>query len=113
MSGMNGRVHDWEKVPDSLETRIGKSLLDAVKKAGFTFARTGYGPDAPIKAVRRLGETFTDTVFLGDFDKDCWATRQRSSPLIVTGSARIELTVTGRAIDVLFTVLGWPDENWP
>lgn len=81
-------------------------LLDGAKLRGFQFRRTAPGPDGPLLGIRHGGD-WTDTIHLGGFSRDCYAVRERSTPLVVPGDVLVERRVTGDALNVLNMVLTW------
>ncbi|MGH3753475.1 MAG: hypothetical protein ACRDRP_12400 [Pseudonocardiaceae bacterium] len=90
---------------DSPDLVIAKRLLDHVKAQGFQFQRVD-GPDGALLGTRHADE-WTDTVYLDGFSRGCYATRERTTSLVVPGSARVERRATGDALNVLNTVLTW------
>lgn len=55
----------------------------------------------------RVSGGWVDIIHIAGFSRDCSALRQRTSSLIVPGSALVEHRVEGSAIDVLNEVLTW------
>lgn len=88
---------------------IAMRLLDSLKLCGFEFRRGASGADGPLVGHRISGDR-VDLVLIEGFSRDCFAWRQRASPLIIPGSGRVERQVDGRAIDVLNEVLTWDCE---
>lgn len=99
---MTGGVDD----PDLI---IAMRLLDTLKRQGFICRRVGPGEDAPLWCQRVVGD-FSDDVLIGGFSRDCYASRQRNSKLVVVGGGRTVVEVEGSALTVLNTVLTWPVE---
>ncbi|MBV9143556.1 MAG: hypothetical protein JO115_22025 [Pseudonocardiales bacterium] len=94
---------------ESPDLVIAKRLLDELKLRGFEFRRTAPGADAPLVGNRISGDS-VDLVHIEGFSRDCFARRQRTSALIVPGSALVERQVEGSALDVLHEVLTWDRE---
>jgi hypothetical protein len=95
-------------VSDNPRLRAAMRLLDAAKAQGFRFIRVAPGADGPLQGVR-VGERWTDKIFIGGFSDGCHAVRTRRSSLIVTdASALVAAHVQGDAITVLGTVI----EDW-
>lgn len=91
---------------DSPDLARAKQLIDELKAQKFEFARTAPGLDGPLMG-RRMGEDFTDFVYIEGFSHDCIAWRQRRSPLIVAGQGLVERRITGGALTVLAEALNW------
>jgi hypothetical protein len=91
---------------DSPDLVIAKRLLDHARSKGFSFQRVADGPDGPLVGSRETGD-WTDTVYLAGFSGNCFATRERTTSLIVPGGTLVEDRVTGDALNVLNTVLTW------
>ncbi len=91
---------------DSPDVVIAKRLLDQAKLCGFAFRRTAPGEDGPLVGHRVNGD-WVDIIEIAGFSRDCLAVRQRTSSLIVPGSALVDRRVEGSAIDVLNEVLTW------
>lgn len=87
---------------------IGRRMLDAVKRAGFEFARIAPGPDGPIEGIRE-NDQWRDVIYIGGFSDGCYAWRERQTALIVPGGSLATIRTEGSAIDVLNEVLGWPE----
>ncbi len=85
-------------------------LLDQVKLRGFEFRRIAPGEDGPLMRHRINGH-WVDLIHLAGFSCDCFAWRQRASPLIVPGTGLVERRVEGSALDVLNEVLTWETES--
>lgn len=96
-----------EESPDLV---MAKRLLDELKLRGFAFRRSGLGVDAPLVGNRISGDS-VDLVHVEGFSGDCVARRQRTSSLIVPGSALVERQVAGSALEVLYEVLSWDTES--
>ena len=94
---------------DSPDLVIAKRLLDELKRRGFEFRRAAPGVDGPLIGNRISGDS-VDFVYIAGFSCDCSAWRQRTSSLIVPGSALVERRVEGSALDVLHEVLTWDME---
>jgi hypothetical protein len=88
---------------------IAKRLLDELKLRGFDFRRTAPGEDAPLVG-NRAGSGWIDVIHIAGFSRDCFARRQRTSPLIVPESELAERRVHGSALRVLNEVLTWEME---
>lgn len=91
---------------NSWDLAVAMRLLDQLKLRGFQFRRVGPGVDGPLAGLRVSGG-WADLVHIEGFSRDCFAWRQRASPLIVPGGALAERRVEGSAIDVLNEVLAW------
>lgn len=91
---------------DSPDLVIAKRLLDYAKARGFRFQRVAEGPDGALLGTRRTGD-WTDTLYLNGFSRDCYALRERTTSLLVPGSALVEHRATGDALNVLNAVLTW------
>jgi hypothetical protein len=83
--------------PDLAQT---KQLLDGLKRAGFHFRRTAPGEDGPLLG-QRVSESWVDLIYLEGFSHDCYACRQRRSPLIIPGLGAVDRQICGSALDVL------------
>lgn len=91
---------------ESPDLVIAKRLLDHAKLRGFQFRRVAEGPDGALLGTRRTGD-WSDTVYLNGFSRDCYAMRERTTSLLVPGSALVERRATGDALNVLNAVLTW------
>lgn len=91
---------------DSPDLVIAKRLLDHVKAQGFQFQRVAEGPDGALLGIRRTHD-WTDTLFIDGFTRGCYAMRERTTSLVVPGSALVEHRTSGGALTVLHTVLAW------
>lgn len=91
---------------DSPDVTIAKRLLDHLKVSGFQFRRTLPGVDGPLVG-NRVSDDWVDLIHIEGFSCDCIALRQRTSSLIIPGSARTQRKVCGSALDVLNEVLTW------
>lgn len=91
---------------DSPDLVIAKQLLDQTKLRGFVFRRLAPGEDGPLMGHRVSGDR-VDIIHIAGFSRDCFAVRQRTSPLIVPGNGLVERRVEGSALDVLNEVLTW------
>ncbi|MBV9012374.1 MAG: hypothetical protein JO272_10045 [Pseudonocardiales bacterium] len=91
---------------DSPDLVTAKRLLDELKLRGFDFRRTAPGDDAPLVG-NRAGSGWIDVIHIGGFSHGCFARRQRTSPLIIPDSERVERQVDGSALRVLNEVLSW------
>lgn len=69
---------------DSPDLVMAKRLLDHAKLDGFQFRRIAPGEDGPLVGNRVTGD-WADTIHIQGFSRDCFAWRQRRSPLIVVG----------------------------
>ena len=94
---------------DSPDLAIAKRLLDELKLRGFDFQRATPGEDAPLVG-NRAGSGWVDVIHIAEFSRDCFARRQRISPLIVPGSELGERRVHGSALRVPNEVLTWEME---
>lgn len=81
-------------------------LLDACRAQGFACRRVGTGDAAPLLCTRQR-DGYTDEILLNGFSGDCYASRQRTSRLVIVGGSRTVYTIEGSAAQVLHTVLGW------
>lgn len=72
---------------DSPDLTQAKQLLDGLKRAGFQFRRTASGEDGPLLGQRE-SDTWVDLIYLEGFSHDCYACRQRRSPLLIPGQGR-------------------------
>jgi hypothetical protein len=95
---------------DSPDVVIAKRLLDQLKLCGFQFERIAPGEDGPLIGNRVTGDC-VDMLHIEGFSRDCFAWRQRSSPLIVPGGGLVERRVDGSALDVLNEVLTWEPKS--
>ncbi len=95
---------------DSPDLVIAMRLLDSLKLGGFEFRRGSPGEEGPLVGHRISGDR-VDLVVIEGFSRDCFAWRQRASPLIIPGSGQVERQVDGSAIDVLNEVLTWETES--
>jgi hypothetical protein len=94
---------------DSPDVVIAKKLIDHAKLQGFTFQRTAADQDAPLIG-KRAGSNWLDVIHIAGFSRDCLATRQRTSSLILIGNELVQRRVEGSALHVLNEVLTWePD----
>lgn len=91
---------------ESPDLVIAKRLLDYLKRGGFQFQRVAPGGDGPLVGHRVTGD-WVDTIHIEGFSRDCLAWRQRTSSLIVSGSALVERRTHGSALDVFNEVLTW------
>jgi hypothetical protein len=91
---------------DSPDLALAKQLLDQTKLRGFMFGRTGPGEEASLVGQRINGDR-VDIIHIAGFSHDCFAVRQRTSPLIIPGNGLVERRVEGSALDVLHEVLTW------
>jgi hypothetical protein len=91
---------------DSPDLVLAKQLLDQTKLRGFVFGRTAPGEDAPLMGHRVNGDR-VDIIHIAGFSRDCFAVRQRTSPLIIPGNGLVERRVEGSALNVLNEVLTW------
>jgi hypothetical protein len=91
---------------DNPDVVIAKRLLDHAKLRGFEFRRVAPGEDGPLVGNRVSGDCM-DLIRIEGFSRDCFAWRQRISPLIVPESALVKRRVDGSALDVLNEVLTW------
>jgi hypothetical protein len=91
---------------DSPDLVLAKQLLDQTKLRGFVFRRLAPGEDAPLRGHRVSGDR-VDIIHIAGFSRDCFAMRQRTSPLIIPESELVERRVEGSALDVLNEVLSW------
>ncbi|MGH3807638.1 MAG: hypothetical protein ACRDRU_13645 [Pseudonocardiaceae bacterium] len=91
---------------DSPDVVIAKQLIDHAKLQGFTFQRTTPDQDAPLIG-KRAGSTWIDIIHIAGFSRDCLATRQRTSSLILIGNELVQRRVEGSALQVLNEVLTW------
>jgi hypothetical protein len=91
---------------DSPDVVIAKRLLDHAKLRGFEFQRIAPGEDGPLRGNRVSGD-WVDLIHIEGFSRDCFAWRQRISPLILPESALVQRRVEGSALDVLNEVLTW------
>lgn len=91
--------------PDVL---VGMRLLDAAKRHGFVFRRVAPGPDGPLEGVRQSAG-WRDVIVLGGFSSGCHAWRERRSSLLVPSGSLVASRVCGDALNVLNTVLTWPE----
>jgi hypothetical protein len=55
----------------------------------------------------RVTGDWVDIIHIEGFSRDCFAWRQRISPLIVPGNELVERQVNGSALTVLNDVLTW------
>lgn len=95
---------------DSPDLVIAMRLLDHAKLRGFEFRRVATGEDGPLVGSRVSG-AWVDTIYIEGFSRDCFAWRQRTSSLIVSGDALMEHRVDGDALGVLNEVLTWESES--
>ena len=91
---------------DSPDLMIAMRLLDSLKLSSFEFRRGAPGEDGPLVGHRIRGDR-VDLVLIEGFSRDCFAWRQRATPLIIPGSGLVERQVNGSAIDVFNEVLAW------
>jgi hypothetical protein len=91
---------------DSPDLALAKQLLDQTKLRGFVFRRISPGEDAPLVGQRVNGDR-VDIIYIAGFSHDCFAVRQRTSPLIIPGNGLVERRVEGSALDVLNEILTW------
>lgn len=91
---------------DSPDLVLAKQLLDQTKLCGFVFRRLAPDEDAPLVGHRINGDR-VDIIHIAGFSRDCFAVRQRTSPLIIPGNGLMERRVEGSALDVLHEVLTW------
>ena len=91
---------------DASDLMIAKRLLDQLKLCGFHFRRAGPGVDGPLMGHRVIGD-WADMIHIEGFRCNCFAWRQRTSALIVPGSALVQRQVEGSALSVFNEVLGW------
>lgn len=91
---------------DSPAVVIAKRLLDHAKARGFQFRRLATGPDGALLGTRHT-EHWLDTVYLSGFSRDCYAIRERSTPLAVPDATLVERRASGDALNVLNAVLTW------
>jgi hypothetical protein len=91
---------------DSPDLVMAKRLLDHARRDGFQFQRVAPGEDGPLVGNRVTGD-WADTIHIQGFSRDCFAWRQRRSPLIVVGEGMVERRVEGSAVDVLNEVVTW------
>lgn len=91
---------------DSPDLVVAMRLLDQLKLCGFQFRRVAPGVDGPLAGHRVSGD-WADLIHIEGFSRDCFAWRQRTSPLIVPGSALAERRAEGSVLDVLNEVLTW------
>ncbi|MGQ0773683.1 MAG: hypothetical protein ACT4NY_04555 [Pseudonocardiales bacterium] len=91
---------------DSPDLVIAMRLLDHLKLRGFQFRRSAPGEDGPLVGHRVTGD-WVDTIGIVGFSRDCFASRQRVSLLIVPGDGLVERRVDGNALTVLNEVLTW------
>lgn len=97
-------------VAESPDLVIAKRLLDHVKARGFQFQRVAGGPDGALLGLRRTLD-WTDILYLDGFSRDCYALRERTTSLLVPDGALVEHHAAGDALNVLNTVLTWPDSD--
>jgi hypothetical protein len=95
---------------DSPDVVIAKQLLDHAKQGGFTFQRVSPGEDAPLVGYR-VSKGWAELIHIEGFSRDCFAWRQRTSPLIVSSDALVQHRVEGGALEVLKEVLTWESES--
>lgn len=93
---------------ESPDVVVGMRLLDMAKRHGFVFRRVAPGPDGPLEGVRETAE-WRDVIVLGGFSNSCHAWRERQSSLLVPGGLLVANRVYGDALNVLNTVLTWPE----
>ncbi|MBV9163421.1 MAG: hypothetical protein JO281_18135 [Pseudonocardiales bacterium] len=91
---------------DSPDLVLAKQLLNQTKLRGFVFRRLAPGEDAPLVGHRVHGDR-VDLIHIAGFSSDCFAVRQRTSPLIIPENGLVERRVEGGALDVLNEVLTW------
>ncbi|MGB6165103.1 MAG: hypothetical protein WCF33_17635 [Pseudonocardiaceae bacterium] len=89
---------------DSLDLVAAKRLLDAAKRAGFSFQRVAPGPDGLLWGARET-LNWRDTIYLAGFSTACTATRARTSSLIVPNEPPVTQRVGGDTLSVLRTVV--------
>jgi hypothetical protein len=94
---------------DNPDLVIAKLLLDHLKLGGFQFRRLAPGEDGPLLG-NRASDDWLDFIHIEGFSRDCFASRKRTSLLIVHGDGLVEHRVQGHAITVLNEVLRWPTE---
>jgi hypothetical protein len=97
------------KTTDSPDVAIAKRLLDYAKQSGFTFQRVAPGEDGPLVGYR-VSDSWLDLIHIEGFNRDCFAWRKRTSSLLVTQDALVQLQVEGSALEVLNEVLTWEPE---
>ncbi len=91
---------------ESPDLVLAMRLLDQVKLRGFEFRRIAPGEDGAMVGHRVNGD-WVEFIHIEGFSCDCFAWRQRASPLIVPGNGLVERRVEGSALDVLNEVLTW------
>ncbi|MGH4007990.1 MAG: hypothetical protein ACRDTH_07495 [Pseudonocardiaceae bacterium] len=70
---------------DNPDLVMAMSLLEQAKLRGFEFRRTAPGEDGPLVGHRVNGH-WMDLIHREGFSRDCFAWRQRASPLIAPGN---------------------------